>query len=426
MKKKTLRTVLVFLTLITIHISCKRDSSNTPVYGDKTLELINIVENNPSIKSMLIKSIEQAKTINPDKNTNPAQSLDEYYEFVTWAETCMPWSVLPKTPYSTLYDKIDQSLDYFYFINDQPLTELQGLGYYNNSLQYVKPYSDWLISFDKAWGLYLDSPESWKSEYYQMALADARFGLSTGWYENPSNWTTFNQFFARYLLSPDKRPIASPGDSTIVASPADAIPQGEWEIDANSNIVLKKGVAIKSGTLTSIVALIGEDSQYKNEFAQGKMTHTFLDVHDYHRFHFPVSGIIKEIRNIAAQDAAGGIVTWSDVHQRYMFDATVPGWQSIETRGCVIIDTEDFGLVALLPIGMSQICSVKFETNLYPGKKVNKGDMLGCFQFGGSDFVMVFQKKAGFILEPAKGKINPQSYQHILMGEKYGRLTGSK
>lgn len=419
--------VLSFIAVATVQISCSRDDSdNTPDYGDKTLELIGIVDNNPTIKSLLIKSIEQAKIINPDKNTNPAQTLDEYYEFVTWAETCMPWSVLPKTPYTSLYDKIDQSLDYFYFINDQPLAELEGQGYYNNSLQYVSPYSEWLKSFNIAWGLYLDTPESWKDEYYQFALADPKFGLSAGWYEDPSNWTTFNQFFARHLASPDKRPIDSPNDSTIVVTPADAIPQGVWQIDANSEIVLEGGVPIKSGTLTSIVKLIGEDSEYKNAFANGIMTHTFLDVHDYHRYHFPVSGVIKEVRNISDLDLAGGIITWSEANQRYMFDATVPGWQAVETRGCVIIDTEDFGLVALLPIGMSQICSVNFEESVQVGTRVKKGDMLGYFLFGGSDFVMIFQQSAGFVLEPANGSDNGQSYQHLLMGQKYGVMTGSK
>lgn len=427
MKKISLLIALSFLVLTTVVTSCKRDDSpKTPNYGDKTKELINIVENNPNIKSLLIKSIEQAKTVNPDKNTNPAQTLDEYYQFVTWAETCMPWSILPTTPYTSLYDKIDQSLNYFYFINDQPLAELEGQGLYNNSLQYIKPYSDWLVSFNKAWGLYLDTPDSWKDEYYQLALTDNKFGLSAGWYEDPSNWKSFNQFFARYLISPDKRPITSPTDSTVVISPADAIPQGLWQIDASSNLVMKKGVAIKSGTLTSIVKLIGEESPYKNEFANGIMTHTFLDVQDYHRFHFPVSGVVREIRNIAEQDAVGGIITWDASIQRYMFDPTVPGWQSIETRGCVIIETEEYGLVAILPIGMSQVCSVKFEDNIHAGSIVNKGDMLGCFLFGGSDIVMIFQQKAGFELEPAGGMSNGESYKHILMGEKYGVMTGSK
>ena len=114
MKKRNLLVVLSILAVLSVQISCQsNDTSITPNYGDKTKDLISIVENNPNIKSMLIKSIAQAKMVNPDKNTNPAQTLEEYYQFVTWAETCMPWSILPKTPYSSLYDKIDQSLDYF-------------------------------------------------------------------------------------------------------------------------------------------------------------------------------------------------------------------------------------------------------------------------------------------------------------------------
>ncbi|MCK9625243.1 MAG: phosphatidylserine decarboxylase [Bacteroidales bacterium] len=419
--KRNLLFVLSFLIFTTFQTSCVQDDLFEDfVYGKQTIELMRIVDDNPNIKLLLIKSIEQAKMVNPDKNTNPAQTLDEYYQFVTWAETCMPWSILPNTSYSSLYDKIDQSLDYFYFINDQPLSELEGHGLYHNSLQYMEPYTDWLINFNKAWGAYLDTPESWKDEYYQMVLTDNRFGLSNDWYEDPSNWKTFNQFFSRYLKSPDKRPIVSPDDNTIVVSPADATPQGVWQIDAGSNVIQEEGVPIKSGTLMSIKKLIGEDSQYKNEFAEGVLTHTFLDVQDYHRYHFPVSGIIREVRIITDEEAVGGIITWDVENQRYMLNDLVPGWQAIETRGCVIVETEDFGLVALLPIGMSQICSVNWESNVTVGAHVNKGDMLGYFLFGGSDFVMIFQKCAGFVLETSKATTNGQSYPHLLMGEKYG------
>ena len=80
----------------------------------------------------------------------------------------------------------------------------------NNSLQYYDPFAEWLISFNKWWGAYLDTEESWNDQYYQMALNDTAFGLQNGWYENPTNWKTFNQFFARHLKSNDMRPIASP------------------------------------------------------------------------------------------------------------------------------------------------------------------------------------------------------------------------
>ncbi len=74
-----------------------------------------------------------------------------------------------------------------------------------------------------------------------------------------------------------------------------------------------------------------------------------------------------------------------------------------------------------MPIGMSQVASVNFEANLKVGDTVQKGDLLGYFLFGGSDFVLVFQEKAGFKLTaPTNGN---DAWQHILMGEKLGELT---
>jgi len=45
---------------------------------------------------------------------------------------------------------------------------------------------------------------------------------------------------------------------------------------------------------------------------------------------------------------------------------------------------------------------------------------LGYFLFGGSDFMMVFQKKAGFAMDITKDEKN--NYHKLLMGERYGKL----
>jgi phosphatidylserine decarboxylase precursor len=413
--------VLAFCLLVGFNTIGQADTSEQSRYAPSAQQFITMVEHNAQLKKLLIKSIEKAKKINPDKVTNPAQTLEEYYAFIDWASRAMPWSILRDSPYSQLYDQIDQSLDYFYFVNDQPLAELKGKGYYNNSLQYHEPYRTWMINFTKEWGVYLSKEGSWNDEYYKKALQDERFGLRKGWYEDPSNWKTFNAFFARYLKSPDQRPIASPDVPSIVSSPADSKPQGVWKIDKNSNIVHRKGVAIKSRVFRSIAELIGEGSAYRNAFANGTLTHTFLDVNDYHRYHFPVDGTIREVRIIPADDAAGGIITWDPGIKRYVLDSNTPGWQMIETRGCVIIETKEYGLVALLPIGMSQVSSVNFEDAVTVGTTVKKGDMLGYFLFGGSDFVMLFQSKVTFALTVPRE--SDGSYKHVLMGEKYGELS---
>ena len=183
-----------------------------------------------------------------------------------------------------------------------------------------------------------------------------------------------------------------------------------------------KAVLVKSAQLKSIQTLIGMDSEYKVAFANGTFTHSFLNVNDYHRYHFPMSGTIKEVRIIQGINPTGGSMNYDKASQQYVFDPSAKtGWQSIETRGCVILETEDYGLVALLPIGMVAVGSVNFEAEVVPGAQIRKGDMLGNFAFGGSDFIMVFQDGVNFELTAPTGEDG--GYLHMLMGEELGRLS---
>ena len=273
---KYYRNLLLTLYIVVGLIAC--DSGQKDIkYGKATQELITLLENDPDLKSLLISSISKAKDINPDRNTNPAQTLEEYYEFITWTETTMPWAIVKKDDYPEIFDNIFQGLCAFYFLIDQPLPELEGLGLVNNSLQYYEPFANWMVTFSKSWGSFLDTENSWNEEYYQMALNDPNFGLQNGWYEDPTNWKTFNQFFARYLKSPDMRPISSPDLDSVVVSFADSEPQDVWAIDSKSFLMEDSGVPVKSATLKSVSKLIGEDSEFKDVFANGTFTHSFLN-----------------------------------------------------------------------------------------------------------------------------------------------------
>lgn len=414
--KKNSFWAFVLVVLMTLGFaSCKNKESVQAKHEPWTQELIDALEKDTAAKALLIKSIEIAKAINPDPATNPAQSLELYYDYLDWSTKCLPWSIIPQPVGRKLYDQIDQSVDYFYFVLDMPLDELKDReGLYYPSIQYIEPFKSWYPKYHNAWGAFLSTAESWKPEYKDVVLSDPMFGLQNGWYEDPSNWHSFNDFFIRKLSSPAARPIAGVGDASVVVSAADAQPQGIWEIDEDGNIVQHEGVLIKSRQFNAVDDLLGPESTHRGQFNGGTLTHSFLDVNDYHRYHFPVSGTITELRKIQAIDAAGGITIWDAEAQRYRLECDIPGWQSIETRGLVVIDTEEYGLVAVLPIGMSQISSINFVPELAVGQHVEKGDMLGWFLFGGSDIVYVFQKDAQFSLSTTN---------HLLMGEQLGTLT---
>ena len=397
--------VVLAVSIFTLSAVCIGDDSYKPI----TRELMDLLEKNPEIRDMLETSIAEAKKINSDPKTNPAQSLSGYYDFIDSTSELIPHEIL-ENPSDLIRDQILQSLCYFYFLVDQPLPELKNKGLYRNTIQFYTPFSSWLYDFAKVWGAFLDTENSWNQKTYQEFYNDPSFGLQKGWYESSSNWDTFNRFFSRYLKSPNARPIASPSDPTVVVSPADSVPQGVWAIDDNSNIRVEDGLEVKLVRYYSIKDLLGEDSQYKDAFANGVLTHTFLNVFDYHRYHFAVGGTIKEkkiiVQNVALE------VAWSAEQGRYIpIDST--GWQFSQTRGYVIVDTEKYGLVALIPMGMAQVSSVNFEDDVKVGTIHEKGDMLGNFLFGGSDFVMLFQESTGFEMTAA-------SDIHLLMGEKYG------
>ena len=382
-------------------------------FTSTTCELIELVNSGAELKGLLEKSIAKAKATNPDKDTNPAQSLEEFYYFIEWSLTTLPRFILKLPTGSSLYDRLDQGVDYLYFLVDQPLEELEDKGYYYPSLQYHEPFRSWLASYNKQWGSFLSTPESWKPEYAEDFFTDPEFGVVREWYEDPSNWKSFNDFFSRKLRDASQRPVAAPADDSVVCSPVDGWPQGVWNIDKDGYIDNK--VLLKSREFDSVENLLGPDGKYGKEFAGGTLTHVFLDVNDYHRYHFPVSGKILEMNKIAGTDGGGGVYHWNPEAKRYWLESRTPNWESIETRACVVLETAEYGKVALLPIGMSQICSVNFSEGLKPGDSVVKGQEMGYFLFGGSDLVIVFQKGVKFDL-------TADTTAHIMLGQKLGDL----
>lgn len=417
-------------------VACSDDMDLAPAPADKTIpdlrpddvpvvhtkavrELMKICEENHEVRHLLEKAIAQAASINPDKKYNPAQTLDEFYDFIDWNIRALPWDVMTgvKADGASLYACIDQGVGYFWFIVDQPLDELKDRGFFYPTVEFVEPFASWLATYNQAWGDWLDSPLSWNSTYYNMVANDPDFGIDKGWYEDGSNWHSFNDFFARELASPDMRPIDA--DAEVVA-PADSWPRATWEIDDDNQLLYPDDVNIKTAKLSDIADLIGQDSKYKDAFAGGTLTHTLLDVNDYHHYHSPVAGRLLELRHIDGVDAGGGYTLWNNETKRYYYVNDL-GFQMVETRACAIIETEDYGLVAMLPVGMSQICSVNWLDSLKEGQWLEKGEDMGYFLFGGSDVIMIFQK--GVEVQLLTTPDGEGGYEHILMGEPYAKLV---
>ena len=419
--KKSLSLIAELLLLVgVLMVSCTDEDPVVPEpereHTEATKALIRICNENAEVKALLEHAIRQAASINPDRRYNPAQTLTEFYDFVDWNVRQLPWDVMihpaPNDYERSLYGRTDQGIGYFWFIVDQPLEELSDRGYFYPTVEFVEPFSSWLSTYSQSWGDWLDTEDSWNDAYYNMVKNDPDWGLDKGWYGEGNLWRTYNEFFARKLASPDARPIA---DADVVA-PADSWPKKTWAIDERNQLVYDD-LQIKTAKISDIAQLIGNDSQYKDAFAGGTLTHTFLDVNCYHRYHAPVDGVLKELRTVPGVSAGGGYTLWDDEEKLYYYVNDL-GFQMVETRACAIIETEDYGLVAMLPVGMSQICSVNWIPTLHVGQTLHRGDEMGFFKFGGSDIVMIFQRGVDVELL--------HDGDLLLMGEAYASLNVNK
>jgi phosphatidylserine decarboxylase precursor len=418
-KRINLWLLLAVVLCSTLFTACSNDDDPvvppTQQRTEASKALIKICNENAEVKSLLEHAIAQAAEINPDRRYNPAQSLDEFYDFIDWNVRQLPWDVMihhsPDEYGRTLYGRTDQGVGYFWFIVDQPLDELKDRGFFYPTVEFVEPFASWLSTYSNTWAEFLDTEESWNDTYYNMVKDDPDWGLDKGWYGEGNLWRTYNEFFARSLVSPDVRPIAT--DYEVVC-PVDSWPKQTWKIDDNNQLQYPQDLQIKTAKISDIAQLIGDDSQYKDAFAGGTLTHTFLDVNLYHRYHSPVNGVLKELRKVPGVSAGGGYTLWDDDTKLYYYKNDL-GFQMVETRACAIIETEKYGLVAMMPVGMSQICSVNWLPSLHVGQQLKQGDEMGFFQFGGSDVVMIFQK--GVDVNIVHG------FELTLMGQPYARLT---
>lgn len=287
----------------------------------------------------------------------------------------------------------------------------------------LSPISRWLVKFAKLQGTFLSTPPSITPETLSTFKAvKGPHSYRVPDYVEPENgWKTFNDFFARQL-KPGKRPIAGVGDNTIVASPADNRYGGSKPIEDDGTVVLDD-INFK-GIPWPIKDLIADTEVPDGTFNGGVLIHSFLAPYDYHRFHAPVSGTVVVSKVILAQvylevkgDGSKVVPIRRPYHRSKDPDDVEapddPGYQWCQTRGVLVLKTEKYGYVAAIPVGMCQISSVHMTANV--GDKLTKGDEFGHFLFGGSDMVLLFEKKANF-------KYADEPNPKYLMGQKFGTL----
>lgn len=320
------------------------------------------------------------------------RSLADYLRFV---DDLVTWNPREKGDSRHIYDKL---VKFYFFLDQEPVKALQSPVAPRRRAGEMTPLSAWIVEYAQAFGAYLDTLQS--AERVDSFRTDPLFN----WHEYmppPSGYKTFNQFFARHA-KPGMRPVAGVSDDSVLVAPADSTFVGWWRVGQDSKIYVNESQLSIKGVQWSIHQLL-EGSAYADRFKGGIFTHSFSNTFDYHRWHAPVRGRVVEARVLQGQAFLDVAVTPAVVNGKPSNVLTTvdgTGYQFVQTRGLVVIESP-LGLVACLPMGMAQVSSVVITAEV--GVTLRKGEELGYFQFGGSDFVMVFERSSNVQLTSTVG-----------------------
>jgi len=260
---------------------------------------------------------------------------------------------------------------------------------YNNPLGRLTTATLVKRKFISQWyGKKMDEPDS--KEKIKPFIKDYKIDMNT--FED-KDFANFNDFFVRKIKT-SARPIA-PGISSV-ASPAD----GKvlvWQNLGEEDFFVK-GYRFNLRTYL-------QDEELAKKFTGGTMMLFRLCPTDYHRYHFPVAGIIEKSKKID-----GAYYSVSPIAIKKIVELFC-----LNKREYTLLETQEFGDVLMSEIGATMVGSI---VSTYPSEVVAKGDEKGYFKFGGSSVLLLFEKDKITIDQDLRENTNNKMETEVKMGEK--------
>lgn len=242
----------------------------------------------------------------------------------------------------------------------------------------LKVWTEFLNSKESCYVLN-DSPTGWMSKEAKNQLhMDDYIYKPDALYWGFSSW---NDFFTREVKK-DARPIDNKNDNKVIVAPCDST---VYKIGRNVQAQSEFWIKAQPYSLSDML-----NHEYVDQFVGGDVWQAFLSPFNYHRWHSPVTGTIrkayvKEGLYFSQATSEGQDPTDQDHSEGYI--------THVQTRAIIFIEADDpiIGLVCVMPIGMVEISSCIIANNIQAGKRVEKGEELGYFQFGGSTHCVIFR-----------------------------------
>jgi len=212
-------------------------------------------------------------------------------------------------------------------------------------------------------GCYMNT--GWSAKRIPDFIQEHNIDLTEYEISNIEEYKTFNEFFYRKLKSGARsigEDIVSPADGKILVFPT--------LNDVSSFFVKGSEFNLESFLRDTVLA---------KKYANGSMAIVRLAPPDYHRYHFPASGIASESVKIKG-------------HYFSVSPLALLGSLKIfceNKREYCTLQTNDSGDILIMDVGATMVGSI---IQTYQSGKVEKGDEKGYFAFGGSTLVLLFEE----------------------------------
>ena len=180
-------------------------------------------------------------------------------------------------------------------------------------------------------------------------------------------FNSFNDFFTRKLKE-TARPVDT--GSAIVVSPADGKILAYSDI-SNSWFIIK-------GYRFDVASFL-DNPGLAQKYHNGDLLIIRLAPMDYHRFHFPVGGNVSPVKKID-----GGYYSVNPLALRKKAEIFC-----LNKREYTVLSNPLFGDIVMAEVGATMVGSM---VQTFHGNHANKGEEKGCFKFGGSTVVLLFEK----------------------------------
>lgn len=193
-------------------------------------------------------------------------------------------------------------------------------------------------------------------------------------------FTSWDDFFTRQFR-PNVRPVEAAEDDWVINNACESAPY-----NIQKNVGERDKFWIK-GQPYSISHMFDQDPYYK-QFIGGTVYQAFLSALCYHRWHSPVKGKVEKVLMVPG--------TYYSEARIAGFDEAAPNESQgyiteVATRALVFIqaDNDDIGLMCFMAVGMAEVSSC--DVLVKEGDRVEKGQQIGMFHFGGSTHCLIFR-----------------------------------